>query len=720
MSKTVRIVSRFDSYTGIGYHGWSFIKALTAVENRLKIEAVVTDPQISKKDFALLHDSKVIAKYSHQVTGKSDIAIYCDVLSQSDVRLYNLGDINALYFAWDSTLIPKNFVRIIEDSFDILVVPTQFVRDALISSGVQVDILILPLVISKPEILSSTPKKRFTFGFIGSYENRKNVEILIEAFSKTLDKLADLRIHLTYSHKTEEALQSLIEKYRNSNICISIGKLDRNSFLAVLDSIDCFISLSMGEGYSLIPREYMYLGRPVILSYSSGHKSIPKMDGLWFIPADVPYPAHYPQIDNKDYGVFHGSYIEDILLALYEIWPKVKNWKNYPKLSIYADSLSADSLSENYHALVDPKRIIVSTFTSHISSDRCLTLKSKSLVEKKYKPLVLNKVKPFAKCAVDDRIALPVNKHVVLANDGGFFSVFNRYVSILTNELEEDPQSLIIPDWRVSSIVEQLGHSNFSSFCYGNEADGNIFLRLFEPPFDIPLSSYEDSSFLRNDAYLRTDYDETKEPHLTYIHAYKLYKRKDFQNWRDLYHQYFSRYIFLRKDLQQSIDTFIEHNFDGYFVISAHIRHPSHSIEQPGGRLPTVEVFKEIIDQQISIVSKSQEKLVRLFIATDQYSVIEYFRQFYNDIMITTHATRATAEHDLAFNRANRSEEQIQGFQIQHIMASDSSKWSVKMADEVIIDTWLLASSELFIHITSNIATAVSFINPNIRMVYCE
>ena len=705
MTKSVRIIGRFDSSSGIGKHGWSFLKALTASENDINIEAVLTSHEILEKDLQALRDKGISVEPATRISGKSDFSIFCDVLGQADENLHAAGNINALYFVWDSSRIPKKFVDIIHKDFDFVLVPTSFVKDALINSGVAIDILILPLVVDVPKLMPNKNNNYFTFGFIGSYEDRKNVQLLIEAFSKNLGKVSNLRIHLTYSHKPPEEVHALIKQYENSNIHITFGEMKAKELNATLSEIDCFISLSMGEGYSFLPREYMHLERPVILSYSAAHKSIPKMDGLWFINSDIAYPAFYPQIDGRQHGVFHGPYLEDVSNALTDIWKEIEFKQRRPSLAIYARSLSAESLCDRYQTIFSPKGIIPSKSTSHISPDRCLTIKSDPLI---------------AKYKLINPTNLRLNKHVVIANDGGFFSVFNRYVSILVHELEEDPNSLIIPDWRISSLTEHLGHSKFTSFCYGTPLDGNIFLKIFSAPFPIPLSYYEDADFLRDNAIIRTDYNEFKEPDLTYIHAYKLYKRKDFRLWREKYHNYFSRHINLRDDLQRKIKSFIREKFEDHYVISAHIRHPSHSMEQPGGRIPTVDVFKEIIDKQIEKASSVQDKPIKLFIASDQDSVIDYFRGYYPDILVTTHARRSSAEHDRVYQSANDSEKQKEGYQIQHIMASNSQNWSVQMADEVIVDAWLLAASNVFIHITSNVATAVSFINPKVSMIYCE
>lgn len=703
--KSVRIVGRFDSFTGIGRHGWSFVEALAANENDLSLEIVPTNhnnlPDISH----LRLGDKATVTLSTDIKELSDYSVFCDVIGQTDKRLHRLGKINIIYFAWDSSEIPDYFANIINSDFDLCVVPSKFVKQTLINSGVELDIIVLPLVLKKLQRSEARVSELPIFGFIGSYEERKNVDLLIDLFHKALGDQAVLRIHLTYSHLAEDSLHKLLRRWSGSNIQISTGVLDDAEYTKLLGSFDCFISLSMGEGYSIIPREFMFLERPLILSHSSAHQDIPALDGIVFLESRVPYPARYPQIDGNVHGVFYGPFHEDVLIAIRDVFKNLNNTACYSDLSEYASSLTAKELAEFYRGIFEPKCVIASAYASHISRNRSLTLKS---------PPLINKYQ------LDFQATLSPNKHVVLANDGGFFSVFNRYVSILVHELERDPSSIIIPDWRIEALVEYLGAESFSSFCYGTRDDGNIFLKIFKPPFDFSENLYNDPNFLRDDAHLRTDYNERLEPDLTYIHAYKLYKRSDFQAWRELYHRYFKKHISLKDDLNSEIEDFAKTNFDDYFVVSAHIRHPSHSMEQPSGRLPTVEVFKEHIERELKTARESQKKPLRLFIASDQESVIEYFRIHFPEIIVTTHASRATKMHDAIFEKADAIEKQKEGYQIQHIMASDSSSWSVKMANDVIIDTWLLSRTQVFIHITSNIATAVSYINPNVKMVYCS
>lgn len=220
---------------------------------------------------------------------------------------------------------------------------------------------------------------------------------------------------------------------------------------------------------------------------------------------------------------------------------------------------------------------------------------------------------------------------------------------------------------------------------------------------------------------MRTDYNEKKEPSLTNFHAHKLYKRADFSSWRHWYNSCFIENIRLRNDLQFKIDDFYNKNLKDSFVIGAHIRHPSHIIEQPGLKMPSLEVFKKHIDKQLKIAKKIQSKIIKIFIATDQDSVITFFKKYYPKILITNHdSSRTNESQDSHFNSLVGKSKNKEGFQILHIIASNKNLWSKKMAEEVIIDAYILAKSDVFIHVTSNIATAVSYMNPNCKMIYCD
>ena len=50
------------------------------------------------------------------------------------------------------------------------------------------------------------------------------------------------------------------------------------------------------------------------------------------------------------------------------------------------------------------------------------------------------------------------HKVVLQANDSGFFSFFTAFVSYIVWELTADPEAVVLPDWRISKLLERYNH----------------------------------------------------------------------------------------------------------------------------------------------------------------------------------------------------------------------------------------------------------------------
>ena len=713
-SPLVRIIGRFDSRTGVGLHSHAFLKTLSPHAEIL----LTRGEEYATLDFV---DSRVQV---HNVKDSASlpeapISIFCDVLkNRPDDDNYKLAmnaKIKIAYVVFDSSKIPESWVDILNTSFDIAAVPSSFVKAALKESGVKIDIVVLPLALEyrKPKEKKVAVKEgSFTYGFIGSFEERKNIPLLVKAFSNVFENTnVSLRVHIPYSFSHHREMNQLMFRYNSDRIKITSGFIEGPIYLDFFNEIDCFISLSAGEGFSIVPREFMFLGKPVILSKTTAHREIPNVEGVFFIDADIPHPAFYPQIDGRYHGIQFSPYQGDVESLWSMIHEQIGGQREFPELMTYANRFSIENMRALYKQLVRPTSISM----RHSSSvdEESLAVSDDRLIEK-YRAILGKSLKVESNGAQE--------KHVVLANDGGFFSVFNRFVSMLVWETDEGQDARVIPDWRISAMRRFYGHENFMSFCYGSELDGNIFIELFEPLAyeDVSIQDYNDNEFLTNDCIFRTDYNEEKEPLLTHVNAYELYHQADFKEWRERYHATFFKHIKLKPYLAGRVNSIVASLFRNHYIIAAHVRHPSHSIEQREGQSPEVDQFKEYIDRQIVEAEKKQPLPVKVFLATDQESVVNYFSAVYKERLITVDATRTSVDQDVSFKGLPTEEKNEEGYQIQHLMASDKDSRKLQMAEEVIVDAWLLANADVFIHIVSNIATAVSFINPNVSMIYCK
>lgn len=314
-----------------------------------------------------------------------------------------------------------------------------------------------------------------------------------------------------------------------------------------------------------------------------------------------------------------------------------------------------------------------------------------------------------------------INKRVIVAYDGGFFSTFNTYLSHLVWGQGARGIQYILPDWSVDSIRQFHGVTKFQSFCYGTRADKNIWGRIFDSPYDdISLAELDDPKELyRGSLGPEHSFNWKNEPNLTYIHAAKLYRSPDFDAWRKWYHSYYARYIKPKPPLKRQVDELQRRLFGDAYVVSAHIRHPSHAMEQPNGRMAEVDRFLFEIGREVE--KQRRKRPVKVFIATDQEKIVKQAsRHFGSTAVFVRDAKRLTEKQDVRYEKAREEDKKKEGFQVAHHIASDEKQWSVKMAEEVLIDALLLARTDVMFHAVSNVATAVSFMNPGVRMNYLE
>jgi glycosyltransferase involved in cell wall biosynthesis len=722
----VNLIGRIDGKTGIAQHTKSFMNSL-----KTEYDLNFLDSRPESSDHSFIPTGIKTFQQHHEFLETADVSIFLDVTSDnhSDINWQKVPatKIKYIYSVFDSTKIPISWADIINNHFDAVFVPSRFLVDVYRNSNVQKPIFHLPLALDLSPYRDLptpyAPNKPFVFAFVGSREPRKNIDLLMDSFVECFGNRFDvqLRIHCALDFYNDPTFGENVVK-RHSNIIFSSGTLENDDYRNLVRESDCFVSLSRGEGYSIVPREFLAAGKPVILSDCFAHAEIlSDLNALgknlgFAVDASIPVPGHYLHINGGGiFGLQYDSYRPSIRAVLNEVFEKRGTLFRTDLVELRrkcAEGYDQNTLAPIYKSIIQPAFCRMSTgnaleFGGITTNDANLAHR---ITGKNFSLSGWQEISPSPR------------KIVVIGNDGGFFSVFNRFVSYLTWTLSENPKSVVLPDWRTDSMQRHWKTNKFTSFCYGKPADGNIWLKLFKPlPFhEFSEKDYDDDSKLYVDATLKDDYNEENEPWLTYIHPYKLYHSPGFQRWRHWYHLYLSAYIQLQDHIKNKIDSIYEANLKGYKVISAHIRHPSHGMEQPGGKIPTVDLYCSII-REIQGKECLDNNNSRIFLATDQESVVERVKEEFGDMVIyAADAARTSQDNDNEFNQQSFENKMQEGFQIQHLTAANPENWSTRMAEEVIVDTYLLAKGDFFIHVTSNIATAVSYINPLIKMVYCE
>jgi hypothetical protein len=261
---------------------------------------------------------------------------------------------------------------------------------------------------------------------------------------------------------------------------------------------------------------------------------------------------------------------------------------------------------------------------------------------------------------------------VVTAWNGGFFSHVNRVVNHLHHTLGHGCCEAVRVEWHVAEYTPL--------FVYGTEEDGELWGRFFEPLEFPGAPAREQSSW------------EYADLSMTGLHAYGMYKRGS--QWRRDYGRAFAEHVRVREELSRRSEEILRDGAVGRRAIGVHYRHPDHSHECPR-QIQSIDVF---IAWTRRLLRGSPGASVVL--ATDVREAVDGFRDAFGE--------RLVVQPDVA--RAPAGESQYDW----------DAPHGIHLGEQALVDALLLASCDVLLHCTSNIATAAGYMNPRMRMVYCE
>ncbi len=263
---------------------------------------------------------------------------------------------------------------------------------------------------------------------------------------------------------------------------------------------------------------------------------------------------------------------------------------------------------------------------------------------------------------------------VIRNRDAGFFSNLNAVVDCLINRLGRDGVEAARVDWRVPEST--------INFHFGTAAGGNLWAAFFEPlPFAaFPARTVETESFVDNAITGRS--------------AYATYKLK--RRWRQRYHRAFARYVKPRRLLLDKVERVHRDRMDGHFCVGVHCRHPGHGSENLFP-IPDPDAFIARVKRLLP-----SDRSWRVFLATDNQAAVTAFdAAFGRRLIVQPGVSRSESAAEKPHN-------------IKH------ENPNTGFGEEALVDCLLLARCDVLVHVTSNLATASGYINPDMKMVYCE
>jgi hypothetical protein len=252
---------------------------------------------------------------------------------------------------------------------------------------VKIPIFVLPLGIWLESFLNTEkiirPRKPFTFGISAGFYERKNHLKVLKAFVNEFGNNSEfkLKLHGRFG-PIKSKIESEVSKLNVNNVELISKPFSQQEYLEWFKSIDCYVYPSMGEGFSITPREALSLGIPTIISNNSVHKTICNSGFVKSIPAKKKVPAIY-ELFGGQIGNCYDVELCDLQNAMVdmsksEVYPDwieaVKSAKDWTKQYLWSE------LKPFYLSLIKPKLILKSNKNS--INKNSLEIEDKKLYEK--------------------------------------------------------------------------------------------------------------------------------------------------------------------------------------------------------------------------------------------------------------------------------------------------------------------------------------------------
>lgn len=351
------VVSSIDFNGSVRRHAIGLIEIL---QDTLRINFIASrpvnlagvSPEVQK---VILSDAKTPGR----VALLEDPLWYADPMPDSKIKI--------AFSVFESTRIPSTWVDILNHKFDAVVVADKFFIDVYKKSGVKIPIFHIPLGIYIDEFLQKPLKKvanqPFVFGCCARFFKRKNHTLLIKAFAKEFgnnDKVI-LRINGGGKWGSEdlwEQLQKLIKKLGVRNIHLTNDALSWQDYVELMSTMDCYVNISSGEGFSITPREALALGIPAIVSDNTAQKTICATQFVKSVRCPKRIPVYCRQ--SEEYvGYRFDCTLIDVRKALREVYDDYPSYLRKARQGRkWVQKYRWVNLRKKYLSLVKPQKIL--------------------------------------------------------------------------------------------------------------------------------------------------------------------------------------------------------------------------------------------------------------------------------------------------------------------------------------------------------------------------
>jgi len=383
------VMGYIDAADGLGRQS---IELINALKDEVSIGFIPTENIIKLK--SVPKDVCKIIKQKNKRIGK--VVVFetcvwapCGNFYEKLMTPAREDQIRIAYSMFESTKIPHEWTYILNTYFDAVAVPDKFLVNIYKNCGVNVPIFVLPLGLELDNFLSAPLKTKantpFVFANLSTCIDRKNHLMLLQAFAKAFGDNPHVFLKINARYGDENLIQTMYEEIENlnlNNVQFTRLPLDKEAYLKMFLGVDCYVSLSKGEGFSIQPREAMALGIPVIATNNTGQSTICESLLVKVVDSKIEKPCFNAfNVWGHRYGNCFECTEEDAVKALLDVYQNYELYlKNANSSREWTKYYEYKNLKRFYKTLVKPSQIILGE-ENVLLADRLIT-DSKTLYEK--------------------------------------------------------------------------------------------------------------------------------------------------------------------------------------------------------------------------------------------------------------------------------------------------------------------------------------------------
>ena len=275
--------------TRITWEGSQFVNHSLALVNREMCRCL-----IRRSDIEL----SLVPYEPHQFDASVDLSKYGAIGSRLNLRLSAPADVYIrhqwppnfnppleghwiMIQPWEYGALPKDWVEPMRSQVDELWVPSNYVREVYIESGIPASkVFVIPNGVDyenfhpKAEPKSFDTEKSFKFLFVGGTITRKGIDVLLDAYSSAFSCVDDVSLVIkdmgadTFyrGQSGAERIEAIQKREDAPEILYLKEDLPDKKMAGLYTACDCLVHPYRGEGFGLPVAEAMACGLPVLIT----------------------------------------------------------------------------------------------------------------------------------------------------------------------------------------------------------------------------------------------------------------------------------------------------------------------------------------------------------------------------------------------------------------------------------------------------------------------